>query len=60
MFHYFFVIVSSITVIKHKYIITLQIIQTPGLWETDHRGFSLAPREPANAGGGLCGGYCLI
>jgi len=37
-----------------------KIIQTPGLWETDHRGFSLAPREPANAGGGLCGGYCLI
>lgn len=37
-----------------------KIIQTPGLWETDTRkGFQVTGNEGA-AGGGACGGYCVI
>lgn len=37
-----------------------KIIQTPGLWETDHKGFSLSG-SAATGSGGLCGsGYCII
>jgi Ras-related protein Rab-18 len=37
-----------------------KIIQTPGLWETDHKGFSLSGNMAAS-NGGLCGtGYCII
>lgn len=37
-----------------------KIIQTPGLWETDARqGFHVTGNQAA-AGGGACGGYCVI
>lgn len=37
-----------------------KIIQTPGLWETDHKGFSLSG-SAATGSRGLCGsGYCII
>lgn len=37
-----------------------QIIQTPGLWETDHKGFSLSGNDTAG-NSGLCGsGYCIV
>lgn len=36
-----------------------KIIQTPGLWETDTRqSFPLTGNQ--SAGGGACGGYCVI
>ena len=37
----------------------LQIIQTPGLWETDSKGMSLTSGGGAS-GQGSCGGYCVI
>lgn len=35
-----------------------KIIQTPGLWETHQQGFSVSRNSAANAGNGLCSGYC--
>lgn len=37
-----------------------QIIQTPGLWETDTRQGIRVDGNQAAAGGGACGGYCVI
>lgn len=37
-----------------------KILQTPGLWETDQHGFSLARTADGSSSGGLCGGYCNI
>ena len=36
-----------------------QIIQTPGLWETDNKGMSLTSGG-GGSGQGACGGYCVI
>ncbi|ESO02106.1 hypothetical protein HELRODRAFT_161341 [Helobdella robusta] len=35
-----------------------KIIQTPGLWETDHRGFSLS--QGGGNANGMCAGYCSL
>jgi len=37
-----------------------QIIQTPGLWETDNRRGQVDFGQGGGAGGGGCGGYCVI
>jgi Ras-related protein Rab-18 len=35
-----------------------KIIQTPGLWETDQKGFSLTRNQ--GTGAGFCAGYCSL
>ena len=37
-----------------------KILQTPGLWESDHPGQGVRLGEQEPRAGGACGGYCSV